>query len=235
MAWTARDRGALGLRLLLSGLCLCMAQVSCAGVWRVGRAFSLSVFSPPAQRDRGPGKRRASVCTFLVHAGESGGAAVAELSLGSWPRSSSSLEHLQRVPSEWGPQMTLRSGKASSPPPWPQHCRQRFRRPLVTWDRSLNLGRLPGCFLTPPLRPSWLHSRARPGWRGREFRLAALQLPLPLQQPAVAALDPEPRRPGRRSGTGTGRPWLASVIISAFPEGSGVSSLPRRRGPGGGG
>lgn len=38
MAWTARDHGALGLRLLLSGLCLSAAQVSCVrvgvgGVW----------------------------------------------------------------------------------------------------------------------------------------------------------------------------------------------------------
>lgn len=118
----------------------------------------------------------------------------AELSLGSWPRSSSSLEHLQRLPSEWGPQMTLRSGpKASSPPPWPQHCRQRFRRPLVTWDRSLNLGRLPGCFLTPPLRPSWLHSRARPCWRGRGIQAGGAAAPPPA--PAARGGRTRPRAP----------------------------------------
>ena len=32
MAWAASRHGALGLRLLLSGLCLCAAQVSCARV-----------------------------------------------------------------------------------------------------------------------------------------------------------------------------------------------------------
>lgn len=44
MAWAARGPGALGLRLLLSGLCLCAAQVSCSLVR--GRLLTLSPSFP---------------------------------------------------------------------------------------------------------------------------------------------------------------------------------------------
>lgn len=78
MAWTAGDRGALGLRLLLSGLCLCAAQVSCVGIQVVVGAPShfLPFFASTAQPDYRPGKLRNRSAFSQVHNRKCGGAAI---------------------------------------------------------------------------------------------------------------------------------------------------------------
>lgn len=217
MAWAARSPGALRLRLLLSGLCLCAAQVSCSLV-RGAPSHFIPIFSPPAQPAHRTGKlaaRSAGVCP--ARTGRTGKQPSQErweargLGGARGRRARPRPEHLPREAEQAGP---------LEDPGW-ERAPLRHPGPEAAGSRAAGFGDP-----SPEPRALLVAGPSRPCWRRRESRRAA---------PGLSVSSRPRRRPGAGAAraVGGGPRALAAVAVPAALRRPGVPSRPRPGRPGG--